>query len=147
MENIELASLIKANDKPETWVEYRDGITFKLTYLSRPELQKIVKRSTVFKYDEKAKTRVQTTDSEKLTEEFCKAVVKDWKGVTFRSLATMTNIDLKAIAEERRDFEIAFSHDNCVTLMREAYDVDTFIQEASTDIRYFNAGHAEEIKN
>jgi hypothetical protein len=132
-----LAGLIKASETLTVWIEYREGIEFLISYVSRNELQAMAKRSTVYKYDPVTKVRAPTLDQNLLTREFCKAAIKDWRGVTPNSLSKLVPIDLTTIAEEDYDSEIAFSQENVTSLVQKAYELDNFLQESAIDIRLF----------
>lgn len=127
-------------------IEWRDGIIFDLRYLSRSEFQKMAKDCTVRKFDPALKARTESVDGEKFTNTFCSRIMLGWEGLTVRKAANL--IDLRNdLTEEQLDTPVPFSMEQAAYLIKNCYDLDTFLQQTATDLAQFNAGQDEEVKN
>jgi hypothetical protein len=128
-------------------VEFRDNIIFTLRYVSRNDLRQINQRCLVWKYDPVLKGKTQQLDAEKFATEFCVQAVADWEGVTLKSLSKLLPIKLEGVSEEMQNMPIPFTPDNLMDLVKNAYEVDAFLQEMSTDVKVFNPDKEQLEKN
>jgi hypothetical protein len=137
----------KDTDTLTATVEYRHGLKLKLRYVSRAELVRISRESTILKYDEKVKGRVPSLDGVKFAGLFCAAAVVGWEGATPETLASMMPLDLSTLTKEQRGAEIEFSVEQLQFLLENTFELETFIQDAALDVRTFNPLKEEEEKN
>ena len=128
-------------------VEYRDGIMFKLRYISRHTLSKLSQSCLIWKFNDKTRVRQQQLDTERFAEEFCKKSVVGWEGVTPRKLASLMPLDLTKVPVEQQDAEMPFDLANLLVMLKHAYDLDTFLQDNAVDIKVFRPGVEEELGN
>ena len=88
-------------------------------------------------------TQIEKMDSEKFYKDFILKVIVNWKGLTAGILAKMLPVKI-----DDPDIEIAFSPENALEIMKEAYDFDAFIQGIVMDIESFRTEKKEgELKN
>jgi hypothetical protein len=143
-----LKNLIVTKDQ-EAQVEYQGGLIFTLRYISRARLQSLAKSCTIMRFDPKSRGRVPETNPTKFTEEFCKLAVAGWTGVTPRSLAAsgVVLLDLSSLTEAEKDTPVPFTHENLIELVKNAYELDQFLQDSACDSRVFNPTKEEEEGN
>ena len=58
-------------------------MTVDLCYLAREELVKLRKKCLTTKWDKKTHQPIEEFDDEKFIVEYCKAVIKGWKGLKY----------------------------------------------------------------
>jgi hypothetical protein len=127
---------------------FRDGISFDIAYLSRAKLQDIYKKSQKVDYNPATKTREQMSDPDKFAKLFVEACVLGWNGVTPKSIASHVQIDEAILADEKKANEpIPYTPENMFFLLRNAYEIDTFLQEAVGNLEVFAPGKEEAEKN
>ena len=85
-------------DTKEVWMDFPglNGFKVKIANLARKELVSLRKRCTVQKFDRKLRQIMETLDEEKFVEEFAKATIKDWKGLTLEHLETLVLVDISS---------------------------------------------------
>lgn len=139
---------ISAKDELTTWAEFKDGFKLEVRYMSRSELQKLSKKCTSNRFDPKTHQRLTELDPDKFVPQFVKATVRGWSGLTPNKLANLIRVDLSSIPEEKWDDEIAYSPEQMAYLMKNCYDLDTFLNTVVTDLTWFQSQtHAEEMGN
>lgn len=134
-------------DALAVWVEFKYGISFKLKFVPRSDLQRLSRDSTEMKWNEQIKGRVPEISSDKLVPAFCKRAVSDWKGMTPNSLAKLIPIKLEQVDETIRDQPISFTQAQLVQIVRSAYELDVFLQQSASDLSLFNSEFEAEAKN
>lgn len=139
--------VITESDSLVANVPYREGIVFKLKYISRAKLSRIGKSCTRLIYDETQKARVSQVDPDKLVEQFCAQSVCGWSGVTLRSLSRIVDLDISQCDPTTVDSEIDFSQDQLLPVVRAAYGLDAFLQESACDIKVFRPDLEAELGN
>lgn len=143
-----LAKLVPTNTESMTAVvEYRDGIKFKLRFISRSTLSRIGQLCVVWKYNDKTRQRQQHLDNDKYAAEFCRQAVIGWEGVTLRKLANLMPLDLSQVPAEDQDKDLPFDVDNLLVLVKNAYELDNFLQDTAVDIKMFRPALEEELGN
>lgn len=142
-----IQSAKNATVKRQVWVEFSQGIKFLVSYLPKGKLKSLMEKSTTVGFDSKSHQRVNKINPERLNANFVQECVHDWEGITSRSLATLLPVDISQVAEDQLDDPLKFEADAMVTLMTECYDVDTFLNEAVTNLTTFNASIEDELKN
>lgn len=128
----------------QTEIEYKDGLTFKLRYVSRADLNRVTNQCITRKWDSKAKQAVPRLDTDKLVTVFCDMAVLGWSGAKVRVLRGLMPMVLpENVTEAQLDLEVPFSQGNLVTLMKNCFDLDEFLQNAACDIKNFDTSQQE----
>lgn len=147
---VDLKGLI-ASASPETtrkvWIEFEPGIRFLVSYLPRAKMKALVDKSSITAFDPQTRQRVKNPDPAKLNRAFVDECIHDWEGITIRSLRSMLPIQVEGIPEDQFDDPIPFDPESMVNLMLEVYNMDTFFNDAVTDIKTFNPELEDELKN
>ena len=117
-------------------VEYPrfEGMTVDLCYLAREELVKLRKRCLSTKWDKKNHQPIEELDDEKFIVEYCKAVIKGWKGLKYSYLEELLLVDISSLDPED---ELPYTSDNSQLLMKNATDFDTWVTETVGDLENF----------
>ena len=110
------------------------GMTVDLCYLAREELVKLRKRCLSTKWDKKSHQPLEEFDEEKFIVEYCKAVIKGWKGLKYKYLEELLLVDISSLDPED---ELPFTADNSELLMKNANDFDTWVTETVGDLENF----------
>lgn len=111
-----------------------DGMTVDLCYLAREELVKLRKRCLSTKWDKKSHQPIEEFDEDKFIVEYCKAVIKGWKGLKYKYLEELLLVDISSLDPED---ELPFTADNSELLMKNANDFDTWVTETVGDLENF----------
>lgn len=111
-----------------------DGMTVDLCYLAREELVKLRKRCLSTKWDKKSHQPLEEFDEDKFIVEYCKAVIKGWKGLKYKYLEELLLVDISSLDPED---ELPFTADNSELLMKNANDFDTWVTETVGDLENF----------
>ena len=125
-------------DSKTTWVEFPglEGFEVELANLSRKELNNLRKRCTVQKFDRKTRQPEEHLDEDKFLVEYCKAVIKGWKGLKYRYLEELLLVD---ISELDPDDELPYTQENAELLMKNATDFDSWLTETVGDLENFTS--------
>ena len=111
-----------------------DGMTVDLCYLAREELVKLRKRCLSTKWDKKSHQPLEEFDDDKFIVEYCKAVIKGWKGLKYKYLEELLLVDISSLDPED---ELPFTADNSELLMKNANDFDAWVTETVGDLENF----------
>jgi hypothetical protein len=131
---ISLASLMTPSKTVTIDFPGYTGMTVDLCYLAREELVKLRKRCVTTKFNKKTRQPEEDLDDERFLVEYCKAVIKGWKGLKYKYLEELLLVDISALDPED---ELAFTQDNSELLMRNASDFDTWVTETVSDLENF----------
>jgi len=112
------------------------GMTVDLCYLAREELLKLRKKCVTTKFSKKTRQPEEELDEERFLTEYCKAVIKGWKGLKFRYLEELLLVD---ISEQNPEDELAYTQENAELLMKNAGDFDTWVTETVGDLENFTS--------
>lgn len=145
--SLNVIELAKDMRKPQMPVEYRDGLWFTLSFLGRSRLQTMMKNCTKMKLNPLTATREPTLDNDLFLSAFVAEVFHGWKGMTPRRLSDILPIDTKGFSEEELDAEIPYSQDQMTHILKNAYELDTFVQTFVQDLRNFEPHKEHEEKN
>ena len=74
-----------------------DGFNVKLTYLSREELLKLRNRSVKQVLNKKTRAYEEQLDNDKFLTEYCKAIIKGWKGLKYKYLEELLLVDTSTV--------------------------------------------------
>ena len=110
------------------------GMTVALCYLAREELVKLRKKCITTKFNKKTHQPEEELDEERFLLEYCRAVIKGWKGLKYKYLEELLLVDVSALDP---DDELPFTQDNSELLMRNAGDFDTWVTETVSDLENF----------
>ena len=111
-----------------------EGMTVDLCYLAREELVKLSKRCLSTKWDKKSHQPLEEFDEDKFIVEYCKAVIKGWKGLKYKYLEELLLVDISSLDPED---ELPFTADNSELLMKNANDFDAWVTETVGDLENF----------
>ena len=110
------------------------GMTVDLCYLAREELVKLRKRCLSTKWDKKSHQPIEEMDDDKFIVEYCKAVIKGWKGLKYSYLEELLLVDVSDLDPEDT---LPFNQENSELLMKNATDFDTWVTEMVGDLENF----------
>ena len=131
---ISLASLMTPSKTVTIDFPGHIGMSVDLCYLAREELVKLRKRCVTTKFNKKTRQPEEDLDEERFLIEYCKAVIKGWKGLKYKYLEELLLVDISALDPED---ELAFTQDNSELLMKNASDFDTWVTETVSDLENF----------
>ena len=109
-------------------------MTVDLCYLAREELVKLRKKCLTAKWDKKTHQPIEEFDDEKFIVEYCKAVIKGWKGLKYSYLEELLLVDISGLNPEDC---LPYTQDNAELLMKNANDFDTWVTETVGDLENF----------
>tara|TARA_E500000331_G_scaffold61656_1_gene56236 strand:- start:3934 stop:4371 length:438 start_codon:yes stop_codon:yes gene_type:complete len=109
-------------------------MTVDLCYLAREELVKLRKKCLTTKWDKKTHQPIEEFDDEKFIVEYCKAVIKGWKGLKYSYLEELLLVDISGLNPEDC---LPYTLDNAELLMKNANDFDTWVTETVGDLENF----------
>lgn len=112
------------------------GMSVDLCYLAREELLKLRKKCITTKFSKKTRQPEEELDEEKFLTEYCKAVIKGWKGLKFRYLEELLLVDISELDPED---SLPFTQENAELLMKNANDFDTWVTETVGDLENFTS--------
>ena len=111
-----------------------EGFSVDLCYLAREELIKLRSRCVSQKLNRKTRGFEETLDEDKFLTEYCKAVIKGWKGLKYKYLEELLLVDISNLDPED---ELEFNVENAETLMKNGADFDTWVTEVTGDLENF----------
>jgi|TARA_R110002167_G_scaffold84330_4_gene229355 hypothetical protein len=111
-----------------------EGFTVDLCHLSRDELIKLRKRCLVNKFNKKSHVAEEVLDDDKFLTEYCKSIIKGWKGLKFRYLEELLLVETDDLDP---DSELEYSKENAEVLMKNASVFDTWVTETVGDLENF----------
>ena len=109
-------------------------MTVDLCYLAREELVKLRKKCLTTKWDKKSHQPIEEFDDEKFIVEYCKAVIKGWKGLKYSYLEELLLVDISSLNPEDC---LPYTQDNAELLMKNATDFDSWVTETVGDLENF----------
>ena len=133
-EPVSLASLLTPSKTVTVDYPTLSGFSVDLCYLAREELIKLRSRCVSQKLNRKTRAFEETLDENKFLTEYCKGVIKGWKGLKYKYLEELLLVDISGLNPED---ELEFSIENAETLMKNATDFDTWVTEVTGDLENF----------
>ena len=133
---VSLASLMTPSKTVSIDFPGFSGMKVSLCYLAREELIKLRKRCLITKFNRKSRQPEEELDEEKFLTEYCKAVIKGWKGLKFRYLEELLLVDISELDPED---SLPFTQENAELLMKNANDFDTWVTETVGDLENFTS--------
>ena len=125
-------------DTKSVWIDFPglDGFSVEIANLARAELTSLRKRCTTTKFDRKTRQPIEDLDEDKFVDEFSKATIKNWKGLTLAHLETLVLIDIEG---QEPSTELGFSEDNAQTLVTNSSEFDSWLNEVVFDLDNFRS--------
>ena len=111
-----------------------DGFTVKLTYLSREELLKLRNRSVKQVLNKKTRAYEEQLDNDKFLVEYCKSIIKGWKGLKYKYLEELLLVDTSTVNPED---ELEWNDENAELLMKNSSDFDNWVSETVGELENF----------
>ncbi|QKN84886.1 hypothetical protein AG74_27 [Vibrio phage AG74] len=111
------------------------GFKVRLTYLSREARRKIQEKCKVQKYDENSGLPYMDLDVEKYTEEYVKATINGWTGLTLENVANLMLIDQSQVEDPKA--EIDFDIDTATQLVKLSEKFDNWVSAKLAQIENF----------
>ena len=133
-EKVSLASLLTPSKTVAVDFPALEGFSVDLCYLAREELIKLRSRCVSQKLNRKTRGFEETLDEDKFLTEYCKAVIKGWKGLKYKYLEELLLVDISNL--DPND-ELEFTVENAETLMKNGADFDTWVTEVTGDLENF----------
>ena len=112
------------------------GMSVDLCYLAREELVKLRKKCVTTKFSKKTRQPEEELNEEKFLLEYCKSVIKGWKGLKYRYLEELLLVD---ISELDPNDELPFTQENAELLMKNSGDFDTWVTDTVSDLENFTS--------
>ena len=131
---VSLASLLTPSKTVTVDYPTLKGFSVDLCYLAREELIKLRSKCVSQKLNRKTRAFEETLDEDKFLTEYCKAVIKGWKGLKYKYLEELLLVDISGLKPED---ELDFSVENAETLMKNGADFDTWVTEITGDLENF----------
>jgi len=110
------------------------GMSVDLCYLAREELVKLRKKCVTTKFNKKSRQPEEELNEEKFLTEYCKAVIKGWKGLKYRYLEELLLVDVSSL--EPNDC-LPYTLENSELLMKNSTTFDTWVTETVGDLENF----------
>jgi len=111
-----------------------EGFECKLTYLAREELLKLRNRSVKQVLNKKTRAYEEQLDNDKFLVEYCKAIIKGWKGLKYKYLEELLLVDTSSVDLED---ELPYTQENAELLMKNAGDFDNWVSETVGELENF----------
>jgi hypothetical protein len=122
-----------------------DGFTVQLCYVGRERMMKIRNQALVYKFNKRTRQREEEVDNDKFLEAYADAVIKGWKGLTVRGLATLLPIDTSSMDPKE---EVPYSADDALLLLKNSTIFDQFVTDSLNNFEVFDREAKEEaVKN
>ena len=133
-QSVSLASLLTPSKTVTVDYPTLKGFSVDLCYLAREELIKLRSKCVSQKLNRKTRAFEETLDENKFLTEYCKAVIKGWKGLKYKYLEELLLVDISGLDPED---ELDFSVENAETLMKNGADFDTWVTEITGELENF----------
>jgi len=110
------------------------GLNVDLCYLAREELLKLRKKCLTTKFNRSTHQPEEELDDEKFLVEYCKAVIKGWKGLKFSYLEEFLLVD---VSDFKPDDKLPYTQENAQLLMRNSNIFDNWVTNTIGDLENF----------
>ena len=123
-------------DSKAAWIDFPglDGFSVEVVNLSRKELASLRKRCITQKFDRKTRAITEDLDEDKFVEEFARATLRDWKGLTLAHLESLVLIEMEGQAPEDT---VDYSPENAEQLVSNSTEFDMWLNEVVFDLDNF----------
>ena len=136
VKKVSLASLLTPSKTVTVDYPEFEGFSVQLCYLSREELVKLRSRCLSQKFNKKTRGFEEQLDDDKFIVEYCKAVIKGWKGLKYKYVEKMLLIDASSVDLED---ELPYTQEDAEIMMKNASDFDTWVTETVSDLENFTS--------
>tara|TARA_R100001460_G_scaffold92680_4_gene134580 strand:+ start:705 stop:1133 length:429 start_codon:yes stop_codon:yes gene_type:complete len=133
---VSLASLLTPSKTVTVDYPEFEGFTVDLCYLAREELLKLRSKCLTQKFNRKTRAFEEQMDDDKFLTEYCKAVIKGWKGLKYKYLEKMLLVNLANVKD--LNGELDYSQEDAEILMKNASDFDMWVTEVVGDLENFS---------
>ena len=110
------------------------GMSVDVCYLAREQLLQLRKKCVITKFDKKTRQPEEILDEEKFLVEYCKSVIKGWKGLKFSYLEELLLVDVSAYDP---DDELPYTQENAELLMKNSSPFDSWVTDTVGDLENF----------
>ena len=131
---VSLASLMTPSKTVSIDFPGYSDMSVDLCYLAREELIKLRKKCVTTKFNKKTRQPEEELDEDRFLIEYCKAVIKGWKGLKYRYLEELLLVDISSL--DSND-ELPYTQENAELLMKNSSDFDTWVTETVSDLENF----------
>lgn len=131
---VSLKSLLTPSKTVEVDFPGLEGFTVKLTYLAREELLKLRNKSVSQKFNKKTRAYEEQLDNDKFLTEYCKAIIKGWKGLKYKYLEELLLVDISEVDPEDT---LVWNNENAELLMKNSSDFDEWVSETVGELENF----------
>ena len=123
-------------DSKAAWIDFPglDGFSVEVVNLSRKELASLRKRCITQKFDRKTRAITEDLDEDKFVEEFARATLRDWKGLTLAHLESLVLIEMEGQDPEDT---VDYSEENAEQLVSNSTEFDMWLNEVVFDLDNF----------
>ena len=123
-------------DSKAAWIDFPglDGFSVEVVNLSRKELASLRKRCITQKFDRKTRAITEDLDEDKFVEEFARATLRDWKGLTLAHLESLVLIEMEGQDPEDT---VDYSPENAEQLVSNSTEFDMCLNEVVFDLDNF----------
>jgi len=135
-EPISLASLMTPSKTVTIDFPGYKGMSIDLCYLAREELIKLRKKCLTTKFNRKTRQPEEELDEEKFLTEYCKAVIKGWKGLKFQYLEELLLVD---VSDLDPNDTLPYTQENAELLMKNSTEMDSWVTETVGDLENFTS--------
>ena len=131
---VSLASLMTPSKTVSLEFPGHDGFTVDLCYLAREELLKLRKKCLSTKFNRTTHQPEEELNDDKFLVEYCKAVIKGWKGLKFSYLEEFLLVDVSDVSPTD---ELPHTKDNAELLMRNSTVFDNWVTNTIGELENF----------
>lgn len=131
---VSLASLMTPSKTVEIDFPGCEGTVISICYLARAEIIKLRKKCITTKFNKRSHQPEDTLDEDLFLKNYCKAVIKDWKGLKYKYLEELLLVDVSDLDPEDC---LPHTQDNALSLMKNSTEFDTWVTEVAADLENF----------
>ncbi|MEO1944957.1 MAG: hypothetical protein ABGY11_11715 [Candidatus Thioglobus sp.] len=131
---VSLASLMTPSKTVSLEFPGHDGFCVDLCYLAREELIKLRKKCLSTKFNRTTHQPEEELNDDKFLVEYCKAVIKGWKGLKFSYLEEFLLVDVSDFSPTD---ELPHTKDNAELLMRNSTVFDNWVTNTIGELENF----------
>ena len=118
-----------------------EGLEFDLTFLSKEEISRIMKKCTHRRVDPKTRQMVEEVNDDLFLRTYISAIVKNWRGFKYKYLDEFTIWDANEVDDVEE--EIEFDIEDAIYLTKVSPQFDQWISAQIEDLGNFTAQTSE----
>jgi hypothetical protein len=138
---MQIKDLLALEKERTIWVRYIDNFEINIKYLPRRELIRISETSQDTIWDKKAHTKINKLDTDRFYTKFVEKAILGWRGLNLKTLSKIIPINLDG---QNLEAEVPYTKENAIELLKNAYDLEAFLQDSIFDIGKFEEEQLEE---